>query len=36
MGMLFDHGIDAVVASTNGFMLMRMFSIAPSPYQLFT
>jgi ethanolaminephosphotransferase len=35
MGMLFDHGIDAVVSSTNGFMLMRMFSFAPSPYQIF-
>jgi hypothetical protein len=36
MGMLFDHGVDALVALTNSHMLMRMFSIPPSPYGIFT
>lgn len=36
MGMLFDHGCDAFVASFNSFMLLRMFSIGTSPYQIFT
>lgn len=35
MGMLFDHGVDACVALVNCFMLMKYFSIAPDPYQLF-
>jgi hypothetical protein len=34
MGMLFDHGVDAITAFTNNFMLMRMFSVEPSPYDL--
>ena len=36
MGMLFDHGCDAFVAIINSFMLLRMFSIGTSPYQIFT
>ena len=36
MGMLFDHNVDALVAFTNNFMLIRLFSVPPSPYGLFT
>ena len=36
MGMLFDHGVDAFVAICNTFMLMRLFNIAPNPFQIFT
>jgi hypothetical protein len=35
MGMLFDHGCDAFVAMFNSFLLMRMFNIGSSKYQLF-